>query len=250
MGAPENVRPDDGATKTIECGKHGPYVRTYVACTETAGGWTGSCKACEQEHESERITREVSRLRDEAYAFAHIPGRYFEKRLNDYVPSTPLQKKALAACFEIVAGDVPGGALIGPPGVGKTHLAIGTLHEIIEVSLSRVRYTTAADFLASIAGNWAWNGAKDEAQAYVNVPVLVLDEVWHPGAERDRESIVALIDARYREQLPTIICSNLTWPQLQESLGERPCDRLLEDGGKVIPLDGKSYRLRGRQSST
>lgn len=245
MGAPENVRPADGATKTVACGAHGQYVRTYVACGGSVGAWTGSCATCEAEQKAEREERAAERARTDAYAHAQIPMRYFGKDLKSYAPRTPLQKKALATCKMLVPTGQLNAALIGPVGVGKTHLAIGVIHEFIGVYLTRARYTTAADFLATIAGSWAWNGAKDEAQALVRVPLLVLDEVWHPAGERERESLVALIDARYREQNPTIICSNLTWPQLQESLGERPCDRLLEDGGKVIPLDGKSHRKNG-----
>ncbi|MND02042.1 hypothetical protein D3C83_212870 [compost metagenome] len=72
----------------------------------------------------------------------------------------------------------------------------------------------------------------------------MFDEVWLPVHDRDREALVALVDARYRVQYPTLIASNLTWPQMKEALGERLCDRLLENGGKVLALDGASMRAK------
>ncbi len=60
---------------------------------------------------------------------------------------------------------------------------------------------------------------------------------------------MALIDARYRSCRPTVVASNLTWPQLKDALGERLCDRLREDGGRLVPLDGDSVRGEVRRAA-
>lgn len=249
MGAPEKIE-IDGAVRDRQCEKHGIYRQTYTALRNGPGGyWSGACSDCKREEAEERERRDHEEKLERIYGRSGMPSRYQGKRLRDFKPRTPLQRKALAACQGLADDWTRSAALLGPTGVGKTHLSCGVMHEAIHAYEIYARYITMADFLADIQGNWAWNGAKDEAQEYVRAPLLVLDEVWHPTGERDRESIVALIDARYREEQPTIICSNLTWPQLRESLGERPCDRLLEDGGQIIPLDGESYRRKSKGGS-
>lgn len=54
---------------------------------------------------------------------ADVPLRYEDARLDSYRPSTPSQEKALAGARRLAVGEIVGLVLVGPPGVGKTHLA-------------------------------------------------------------------------------------------------------------------------------
>jgi DNA replication protein DnaC len=53
--------------------------------------------------------------------------------------------------------------------------------------------------------------------------------------------ITDLIDRRYGELNPTVICSNLNEEQLSKFFGERAWDRLMQNGA-IIPITGKSNR--------
>lgn len=232
-------------TETGNCAAHGQFLRW-----KTAHGWTGSCPTCreieqarrEQEYQDRAMAERIGAVLEAA----EIPPRFTGKRLKDYRCDTPLHEKAIAACREYLENAqarVEAGACLvfcGPPGVGKTHLLTAMVNGLCR-QLIGARYATAIDFLAAVKGSWAWHG-EGASGPFVWPQVLALDEVWIPQTGRDAESLMALIDARYRRGAPTFIGTNLTPSEMKEHLGERFCDRLREGGGKVIAIEGKSFR--------
>lgn len=193
--------------------------------------------------QEQRRLQNIERLK----AQAEIPRRFSAKGFDAYQPATPSQQAALSACqgyVENIDANIDAGrclVLTGPKGVGKSHLLSAALMAICEKGIA-TRYSTMIEFLASVKGNWAWHGDDEVIGEFTDVLVLVLDEVWIPGHERDREAIFALIDARYRDCLPTLIATNLSWDMMREHLGERFIDRLCEAGGLILPVLGQSMR--------
>jgi DNA replication protein DnaC len=231
--------------KEERCEQHGPFQRVRYA-----RGWRGQCEPCWKIEVQKRAVEAEARRRAERISYLHssscLDRRFEGKGFGNYVPTTAAQRKALQACEAYgahVAHRVQAGAclvLIGQHGLGKSHLLCALLKVVIGNECSG-RYTTMSDFLAAVEGNWVWHGA-ERGREFLGPKVLVLDEVKAPETGRDRESLFALLDARYRAVRPTLIGTNLTWPQMREQLGERFCDRLLENGGQVLALDGKSAR--------
>lgn len=136
--------------------------------------------------------------------------------------------------------------ILGPSGVGKSHLAQALGHQACRNGHEALFYCTYQLF------KWIYNGRGDGTHKkrlaqIIKVPVLILDDFGLQILnEAQQEDLYQIIAQRY-ERSSTIITSNRDfdeWPSIfvNPLLGTAALDRLVHKGVQII-IEGSSYRL-------
>lgn len=166
----------------------------------------------------------------------------FDFRFNARIHE-PLVKE-LATCAFVERGENV--FLLGPSGVGKTHLATALGHEACRRGIDVLFKRTFA-LLKWLGGGRADNTFERKLKSIAEIPLLVLDDFGLNDLDPIKQNdLYELICARY-ESASTIITSNRDFSEWQNIfdnplIGSAAMDRLVHRAIKIA-IEGKSYRL-------
>jgi DNA replication protein DnaC/transposase len=138
---------------------------------------------------------------------------------------------------------------LGPPGTGKTHLAIALSIKACQQGF-RVTFATAQQWVMRLEAAQERNQLEQELRRLERYHLLVVDEVGYLPLERQAANLLfALVSRRY-ERGSIVVTSNRSFEQWGEILGDAMVaaaliDRLVHHA-TMVTLKGKSYRLRER----
>ncbi len=205
-------------------------------------------------------------------AACRVPPRYEHCVLEHFTPGAPSQRLAKERAERYVAGypflgtdEGLGLLLCGGNGVGKTHLAVAILRELVEKKGARGQFWDFHELIREIKNSFDSETKTTELQVLepvVEADVLVLDDLgaWKM-TDWMNDTLFYLLNSRYTARRPTILTTNyqdadvekirsadplVRREYLVERIGQRLRSRLMEMC-VVIPIDGTDWRRMVQQ---
>jgi DNA replication protein DnaC len=141
---------------------------------------------------------------------------------------------------------------LGPPGVGKTHLAIALGVKAAEAG-HRVMFLTLETMLTRLRRAAAENRLERQLQQLVYPKVLILDEIGYLPMSRQEASLFFRLLTRRYEKASLILTSNKSFVDWGEIFGDQVLatailDRLLHHA-TTLNIKGESYRLKEKRKA-
>lgn len=172
----------------------------------------------------------------------------YDFRFATGAPRTQIQELGTLAFIERAENVV----LLGPSGVGKSHLAIALAYRAIMAG-TKTRFLTAADLMLQLSAAHHQGKLKEYFNRAVLGPkLLVIDEIGYLPFGRDEANLFFNVVAKRYERGSMILTSNLPFTQWagtfadDQTLTAAMLDRLLHHA-HIVQITGESYRLKDKR---
>jgi DNA replication protein DnaC len=195
------------------------------------------------------LERQEERRVAQAIRISHLPSgptiSNFDFAFQPSVSRSQLQTLATGAWIR----EGQGLLIQGPPGVGKTHLAVGLGLRAIETGFS-VSFYRLDELMHQLRKDADLSPAKLKHRKYMGVNLVIIDEFGYQQLDREEANLFfRVVNYRYVKGSSTAITTNkgiASWPSVladDEVLAGAILDRLLHSA-TVLNIQGRSYRLR------
>jgi DNA replication protein DnaC len=143
-------------------------------------------------------------------------------------------------------------ALLGPSGIGKTHIAIALGYKAVQAGL-KTRFISASDLILQLSTAQRQGKYKTTLQRSVVAPrLLIIDEIGYLPFDANESKLLFEVIAKRYEKGSIILTSNLPFGQWGQTfandtaLTSAMLDRILHHS-HVLPFKGESYRLKEKR---
>lgn len=144
--------------------------------------------------------------------------------------------------------------MLGPSGVGKTHLAIALGYKAVQAGL-KTRFISAADLVLNLMNAQRQDKYKSHLQRAVQAPqLLIIDEIGYLPFNSQESKLLFNVVAKRYEKGSVIFTSNLPfgqWGQVfanDTALTSAMLDRVLHHS-HIIQIKGESYRIKEKKQA-
>lgn len=203
------------------------------------------------------LSAEVAAANERAAdVLTHMAGFPFKKTLDEFEfkfqPQVKKrQLKELASCAFV--GRAENLIFLGPPGVGKTHLAVA-LGLAAAARRLNVKFTTCADMVDSLTKAAEVGNFQNRLKVYVKPSLLIVDEIGFLPLDAAQANLLFQVICRRYENNSIILTSNKSYGEWAEVfsgdgvIASAILDRLLHHS-TTISIKGQSYRLKDKRKS-
>ena len=180
-----------------------------------------------------------------------ISGLPFIKSIDefDFSFQPKLDRRKVMSLFDLTFIREKGNVIfLGPPGVGKTHLAVALALKACQSGMS-IYFTNMEDLIRKLKKDRD-AGRPGRGRSYHKSSLVIVDEVGYTPIDRDECNLFFRFIANRYEKASTIITSNKAFSDWTELFHDPVIvtaflDRLLHHS-VVINIRGSSFRLRGK----
>lgn len=185
--------------------------------------------------------------------FARLP---FRKTLDsfDFAFQATVDQRQIKECATLSFIKAKENILfLGPPGVGKTHLAVSLGLEAISQGY-KTYFITAQELILQLKKAEANGVLEKKLRSLVKPSVLIIDEMGYMVLDPEGAHYLFQVISRRYERGPIILTSNKSFGEWGEVVGDTiiataMLDRLLHHS-RIFNLKGESYRMKEKQNES